>query len=118
MNSLPLLGFDFGHLVSHADGNFFKHFVEPHKLLKFHLLDAPDRFVRHTGAEPDAVEQFWSSLLSSIVGQEMQQEHSFLRGRTPHSLRHTLPLVIHEDAAPFSKRCSVSVVSCSNILGM
>ena len=41
MNSLPLLGFDFRHLVSHADVHFFKDFVEPHKLLKFHLSDAP-----------------------------------------------------------------------------
>ena len=85
MNSLPLLGFDFRHLVSHADGNLFKYFVEPHKLLMFHFLDAPDRFVRHIGVEPVAVEQFWSSLLSSTPGQEMQHEHSFLRGRTPHS---------------------------------
>ena len=74
--------------------------------------------MHHTGADPEDVEQFWSSLLSSTPGQEMQREHSFLRGRTPHSLRHTLPLVIHEDAAPYCKGHSVSVISCSSISGM
>ena len=44
--------------------------------------------------------------------------HPGIRNKTPFDLRHTIPVTIHEDATPFTKRKGTNVVSWSPLLGM
>ena len=69
------------------------------------------------GCDTQACLRFWSGLKSSGLGRILFREHGLLRGSTPEQLARTIPLVIHEDAGPFSKSQSVSVLNYSSITG-
>ena len=68
------------------------------------------------GADAVKIEKCWHSLFSTEAGKELQQLHPGLVGRSPHSLRHSIPCVLHEDAGPFTKRKSTNIISWSPLL--
>ena len=76
-----------------------------------------DAFKLRLGADPVEVEAFWSSLFASTDGKELQQLHPHLSGRTPHELRFSIPLIMHEDAGPYGAALSCHVASWSSVLG-
>ena len=92
--------------------------VKPHTLIQFLYNISPRRFRNLNGIDETRIQTFWEGLRASSHGQIMFQEHRHLRGRSPASLRHTMPLVIHEDAAPFSKHRSVPALSVSCLLAI
>ena len=83
----------------------------------FHSIDRP-KFLKMWGADATILERFWTSLFSSQEGREYRQMHPGIRNKTPFDLRHTIPVTIHEDATPFTKRKGTNVVSWSPLLGM
>ena len=48
----------------------------------------------------------------------MQRVHPFLANKSPEDLQYTLPISLHEDAGPFSKRKSYTVYSFGSVLGV
>ena len=81
------------------------------------LSKKPALFRRHLGARPDDVENFWRNLFSSPRGQRLRRCHPQLVGKSPSDLRHSLPLWLHEDSGPFSKRHSTTILNFGSLLG-
>ena len=77
-----------------------------------------DRFLMHFGANADSLSRFWGQLLSSDEGRELRQLHPYLKTvKSLDELRHTIPLVLHEDAGPFTIKKSTDLISWSALLG-
>ena len=68
------------------------------------------KFGRIFGTDRAALKKFWQSLLSSDDGKEFQALHPDLKDKTPEDLETSVPIIIHEDAAPYSKRKGVNVL--------
>ena len=94
----------------HSAGSI-KCWLKPSTLFK--LLHQHNRAKWETvfGADADGVEQFWTNLFASEQGRELKALHPDLRDKEPGQLRHCLPRTVHEDAAPYSKKCSCTNVS-------
>ena len=70
------------------------------------------------GAKEELAYRFWLGLYNSDAGKVLFREHEDLRGTLPYDLRRRMPLTLHEDAAPYSKGQSVSVLNVSSPLGI
>ena len=68
------------------------------------------KFGRIFGTDRAALKKFWQSLLSSDDGTEFQDLHPDLKANAPEDLETSVPIIIHEDAAPYSKRKGVNVL--------
>ena len=68
------------------------------------------------GAEKDRLRKFWTGLFASDEGAELRNLHPMLQGRSVEQLCSAIPVVVHEDAAPYTKRSSCSVVTWGSIL--
>ena len=55
------------------------------------------------GANRDLLRKLWTDLFASADGQELRSLHPHLRGMEPEDLECVIPLVLFEDAAPYSK---------------
>ncbi len=94
------------------------HIILPSTMLNWLSRDIPGKFKLCMGADPDRLRRFWADLFSSSVGQEFRNAHPFLSsGQSPEQLQRCIPITIHEDAAPYSKRRSVTTVSWHSVLG-
>ena len=76
-------------------------------------LGGEDAFKLRLGANPVEVEAFWSSSFASTYGEELQQLHPDFNGKTPHELRFSIPLIMHENAGPYGAALSCNLVSWS-----
>ena len=106
-----ILGCGFGDFVDciHDEG-VVAAIVPPHIIFQQIVRRNRVRFKRHFGADENIIEQFWQGLFLSQDGRELRRLHPQLRNRDPYELRHHIPLILHEDAGPFSKRKSVDLV--------
>ena len=59
---------------------------------------------------------FWESLFSTEDGQEFKNCHPTLRLQQPEQLQASIPIVAHEDAAPYGKKRSVDVLQWGPLL--
>ena len=59
------------------------------------------------GADPAGINDFWESFFGSEDGREFKSLHPNLRDKDPAALKNSIPIVIHEDAAPYGKKKSV-----------
>ena len=69
------------------------------------------------GANKEKLRKFWTTLFSTPDGRELKAAHPYLRDRDPGTLETTFPIVLHEDAGPYSKRHSCLITSWSSLLG-
>ena len=113
MSSLGL-----GKLITAVDDDVgcFNDVLLPSHLLQ-HMLREPTVFHRVTGASVTRLQACWSQLFSSVDGKELHRLHPLLRGRFPADLATSIPIVVHEDAGPFSKRKSCDIIDYSSVLG-
>ena len=81
------------------------------------LARRPHKFINHLGAREHDVRKFWTGLFKSERGQRLRSAHPMLTGRSPESLKHCIPLAVHEDAGPFSKRRSTNIINIGSVLG-
>ena len=63
------------------------------------------------------VKAFWDVLIQSPVRRAWAQQHASLRGKTSEDLYTTVPLAVHEDAGPCTKKLSARCLSFSGVLG-
>ena len=92
--------------------------IKPTSLLTFIFQKSPTAFELRLGANSDKCFRFWEGIYASTAGRELFDLHPALMGKTPADLRHAVPLFLHEDAGPYSKRRSANCVSYSSILGI
>ena len=57
-------------------------------------------------ADTDKLMDFRTKLFSSPEGREMKAQHPHLHRVTVADLAHTIPVVVHEDGAPYTKKSS------------
>ena len=63
------------------------------------------------GAGRANLASFWESVFSTGDGQEINKKnHPTLRLKQPEQLQASIPIVVHEDAAPYQKKRSVNVL--------
>ena len=93
------------------------HHIRPADLIRLIHTHNRRRFVRIFGADKEKLKSFWEGLFSSADGQEFKDLHPALRLKQPEDLKTSIPIVIHEDAAPFQKKRSVNAVQFGPLLG-
>ena len=116
---LPRIGMDLDGLITKIGGDGqFAYCIQPHVVLPARCALHEQQFIKDMGAHPELVYKFWCGLGESPEGKELFSEHGNLRGKLPYDLRRRIPLVMHEDGAPYSKRCSIVIVNISSLLSM
>jgi len=68
------------------------------------------QFGRICVASRRIIKRSWEGLFASPDGRDFKQLHPSLKDKTPDQLATSIPIVIHEDAAPYGKKRSVSVL--------
>ena len=103
-------------MIEEVKDSLVTHMVLPKTWMGM-LCKQEDVWTRGLGADAIALFKFWDGLYTSVEGQKFWMEHPQLQHKTPIDLVHTLPLVVHEDAGPYSKTQSCVEVSFSSVLG-
>ena len=91
--------------------------IPPSMILKMLHSFNPDRFRAVFQAHPARLVWFWQELFASEEGRLSKENHHILRHMDPRDLHRTIPITLHEDAAPYSKSHSCDNVSWSPLLG-
>ena len=86
------------------------HHLRPTDLIRLIHTHNRAKFGQIFTADPVALKKCWRSLFASEDGREFQQLHPGLRNKSPEDLQTSIPIVIHEDAAPYGKKRSVNVL--------
>ena len=92
--------------------------IDPTDAFRYVFRTSPPHFKRRFGADVEMVAKFWTDLFSTEEGQDLRRLHPLLRWKTVEDLKCTLPLTLHNDAGPFTKKRSVFVLSFSSVLGV
>ena len=108
---LPLPG-----IISAIEGSSSTHFIRPTDLIRCFQQHYPQAFKLRLGACADSVASFWRIFFRSEKRRAWAEEHRYLRGRSAHSLRNAIPVVVHQDAGPYSKAKSADCICCSSLL--
>ena len=97
-------------------GGLVTHIVLPSTMLKMLHSAHPRQFERHLGATKHVLEAFWKGFTANLrrQGEELSEA---LRSVNPADYNRLVPLTVHEDAGPCTKRLSAPCVSFSGLLG-
>ena len=93
------------------------HWVPPSRLSSLLHDRCHDSFVEVLGADEAKLGPCWAELRRSPEFAEHVWATPFLRRLDASAWRRVIPLTLHEDAGPFSKRSSVSVISFNGMFG-
>ena len=118
-NLLQMMAYDLGFdefITALGHDGSIRDLILPSTFLRL-LSRKPTAFRRHLGARVVEVEEFWRQLLISARGQLLRRSHPQLVGKSPSDLKHCIPLSLHEDAGPFSKRRSTNIINMGSLLG-
>ena len=102
-------------LISKLDGPV-SDLVLPSTWAKLLCDNYPHEFRRRLGADPTLTLEFWTDFLKRPPVRDALPEHVFLCGKVAQDLIHTIPCVVHEDAAPVSKTKSANCIQFSSVL--
>ena len=102
--------------ITETGGEVFKHCILPTTVVKL-ISRSRSAFKRHLCPSQETCKRFWRDFLSTPEGLDYQRIHPHLRGRTVADLSRCIPCRVHEDAGPYSKIRSVTVISWSSMLG-
>ena len=105
-------------LVVPVAGASLKFILPPHKMIHRLAQLNLEHVTKSLGCNAEVVFRFWDMpRCSSPDGAEMWQSHAFLKHATPRDLMHTVPMSLHEDSGPYSKKQSVDCISVASLLG-
>ena len=93
------------------------HIIYPHLLFAFLAEHYTKEFELYMSAAPDRLADFWQGFLKTSYGAKMRRSHPVLCTLTIDELAFCVPLIVHGDAAPFSKRRSALFVQWGALLG-
>ena len=86
------------------------HHLRPTDLIRLIHRQNRSKFGQIFGAIQSSIRDFWASLFASDDGREFKNLHPTLRNKDPEQLQTSIPIVAHEDAAPYGKKRSVNVL--------
>lgn len=100
-----------------ANAGSVTHILYPHEL--FHMLFCryPDSAKLYFGAEPSQLRKFWTQFLGTAYGREAADKLPALRNKAPSELDHCIPLIVHGDGCPVTKKSSAMFVQWGGLLG-
>jgi len=107
-----------GKLVTHVEGQHITACIQPHHLLHYYYKHFERSITISLGLCEVKCRKFWDGMWESEMGKELFREHPDLTGKTPPQLARSVPMAIHEDAGPYTKRKSMNVISVSSLLGV
>ena len=84
------------------------HHLRPSDLIRLIHCRNRTKFHKIFGTNKAELKAFWESLFSTEEGREFKELHPALRLQQPEDLKTTIPIVVHEDAAPYGKKRSVT----------
>ena len=118
-NLLKLMGSTcgFDEMINSSDGEITDVLL-PSALIRMYYTSNRDQFVKSFGADENKLLAFWTGLFSSASGKQLKQETPFLRHKTPEQLKRTIPLTLHQDAAPFTKRRGADCLTWGALCGV
>lgn len=102
-------------IISSIDGPI-SHVILPSSWIRLLCESYPHEFKQRLGADSAILERFWLRFLNRYTKSQLG-EHRFLRDKSSHELKHTIPITVHEDAAPVTKDKGSNCTSFSSILG-
>ena len=106
---------DAGELVETIADSSVNSFVYPHDVIALMSRRFPEQFRTHLGADPGRLRAFWASFGESEAGRSFMQNHPHLRSRD--DLDHVIPLFIHADGFPVSKKQSAVELQWGSLTG-
>ena len=106
-----------GCLIDNIDDSIVSDMVLPHKLFSRIANNFPQEFRTHLGGDPVALRRFWFGILSSDEGRRLVSQHQHLRNRSLDELQCVIPLVVHCDGAPITKKTSAMVLQWGSVIG-
>ena len=99
-------------------GGVVTHWIPPSRMLGFLHARFPDRVCELLGLNEDALGDFWVRFRRGCPEADAHlATHRALAGLSRDDFRRVVPLAIHEDAGPFTKRSSTNVLSFSSLMG-
>lgn len=99
-------------------GPIIKCFLPPHELFGAIAREFPAEFAVRLGARRDRLAEFWQMFRQSIRGREYFDFNAELRNRSEEELSRLVPVVLHCDAGPYTKKKSCYVLSWGSLLGV
>ena len=98
-----------------ANAGSVTHILYPHEL--FHMLFCrfPDSAKLYFGAEPSQLRKFWTQFLGTAYGREAADKLPALRNKAPSELDHCIPLIVHGDGCPVTKKSSAMFVQWGGV---
>ena len=94
-----------------SPGQSVTHVIPPSNVFRCIHERNREKFGRIFGADKQKLTAFWRNLFASTPGANFKQLHPNIKDKTPEQLNTAIPIIIHEDAAPFGK--NKVVASCS-----
>ena len=98
-------------------GGTVTHILNPHDLFGLLFTKFRSSFELHFGADSEQLEKFWSQFLRTEYGQIAAIKLAALHGKSPRDLDHTIPLVIHGDGVPVTRKKSATLIQWGGLLG-
>ena len=98
------------------DSPRWTHVIKPSALIAYFAQNRPADMKECLGCDLDNTTAFWRDWFKSKKRVEMAQSHELLRGKTAEDLYTTVPLAVHEDAGPITKRLSANCLTFSSLL--
>ena len=93
------------------------HILYPHDVFGFLFSKFPGAFEVHLRAGPQKLERFWKQFLRTEYGKQAADRLPTLRGKSAQDLDHCIPLIIHGDACPVTKKRSAMFAQWGGLLG-
>ena len=102
---------DLAGMVRPIQAGVVDHIVFPHELFSYIAAKREEAFELHLGATVAKVMAFWAKFLVTPYGQYR------FPGKSPEDLQRCIPLVLHGDAAPYSRKQSALFAQWGSLLG-
>ena len=77
----------------------------------------PDAFEHNVGCQTVLTVPFWMGFLETPYGQRLLRLHPRLRGKTIDELAYLVPLIVHGDAVPVTKKKSAVFTQWGSLIG-
>lgn len=95
----------------------WSHVIIPSDLFRMYSKVYPDKFVRGFGADEHTLKSFWDEFFNSPVRRAWAHESTHMRHKHASDMYRHIPMAVHEDAGPVTKRKSANCISTSPLLG-
>ncbi len=98
-------------------GGCVTHIIYPHSLFAYLAEHYVQEFELYLAAAPSRLAEFWKGFLRTRYGARLRATHPTLSKLNIEELARCVPLTLHGDAAPYTKKRSALFVQWASLLG-